>query len=257
MSRPVLILREALLAAPLVAFVVALPGALRLAGERVGLVEGWIGAAGLVCPMLAVGLVAARGARRALGATPSIAVPLACGAALWVLIALPATTALGAVLKANTHHRGLAGATYAVFALVVHAFAALLAWRLTANVLPLVRSASARSALALALAGAALILLAFGVAKGAPPADAGGAGGRIAALLVDGAVALAAIALAAAVDFPSGSHAGTWKIGAALVVVLAIVGLWISVRSPSLVRGAQARAPLAGVVAEMLGISVD
>jgi hypothetical protein len=174
-----------------------------------------------------------------------------------VLIALPATTVLGAVLKANTHHRGLAGATYAVFALVVHAFAALLAWRLTANALPLVRSASARSVLALALAGAALVLLAFGVTKGAPPADAAGSAGRIAALLVDGAVALAAIALAAAIDLPSGSRAGTWKLGAAAVVVLATVGVWISVRSPSLVRGAQGRAPLAGAVAEFLGISVD
>ena len=49
--------------------------------------------------------------------------------AVWIAFALPVIAAFGAYLKVHTHHRGLGGATFAVFAMTMAGVTALLAKR--------------------------------------------------------------------------------------------------------------------------------
>jgi choline-sulfatase len=240
LSRPVLIVPGALLAAPAAALAVALPGALRLAGGHVGFLEAWLGAAGLMCPLLAVAVVTSRGARRALGTMEVQVLPLVVGVALWVILAVPATAVLGAMLKANTHHRGLAGATFATFALTVHAGAALVAWRLTANLLPSVHPPAVRTGVACGLGA-----LAIGVAVWAVQGDS---------MLADGALAFIAVAVAARFDVPGTTGRSSW-LGAGALVFVTSVGIAVTARSPSLAGAMTEKAPLAGAVGRTLGLS--
>src|SRR5262249_50598997 len=118
MSRPVLIGSEVLVATPAAALAASVPAALRLANDPAGFFECWLATAGLLCPLLALSIAMSRVARRAArGLAPSAGIPFLFGLALWALASLPATAVLGAMLKANTHHRALAGATFAVLAL--------------------------------------------------------------------------------------------------------------------------------------------
>src|SRR5262249_44685938 len=150
----------------------------------------------LVCPLVALSIAAARGARRTLRAmAPSAGVPLLVGSSIWALASLPVTAVLGAMLKANTHHRALAGATFAVLALVVQIASALVAWRVTSLVLPRVRRSSKRTIAALGLGGAGLVLFAITLTSAALAQDAAPAASSAAALpalIVDGAFALVA-----------------------------------------------------------------
>ena len=159
MSRPVLIAPALLATTPAAAIALSIFGAFRLSGETIGFFEAWLAVAGLFCPLLALLVASARVVRRTMRTyAPSAGVPLVVGAALWALAALPATAVLGAMLKANTHHRALAGATFAALALVVQVGSALVAWRMTSLVLPRVRRASTRATVTLILGAAALVL---------------------------------------------------------------------------------------------------
>jgi hypothetical protein len=259
MSRPILILRVVLITTPAAALALSAPAAVRLAGGQVGLLESWLGAAGLLCPLLALAIAAGRAARRSLRAlAPSKGTPLMAAIGLWALASLPATALLGATLKANTHHRPLAGATFAALALVVHVAAAVVAWRVTVLVLPRVRRASTRTAFAVVLAATALLLVVVTITGGALAEDVKPemtSAARIPILLVDGALAFAVTALASALDVPKGTSADlAWVGGGALVFIMAI-GLALTATSPALARRFDTRAPLSGAMAEVIGLS--
>ncbi len=256
MSRPVLISSDVLVSTPLAALVASAPVALRLANEHTGLLEAWFAVAGLLCPLLAVTIIAFRMARHALAAlAPSGSTPLLVAAALWALLALPMTAAVGTVLKANTHHRALGGATFAALVLLVCLGAALVAWRATALAFSRVTRPSIRTAIALALGAAALVLLLAMVAGGAlaAPAEAG-VNARIPSLLVDGAVAFVVATAVSIVDLRA--KRSPW-IGAGALIFVSSVGLVLVARSPSLARSIASEAPLAGSVAGMLGLAGD
>jgi hypothetical protein len=284
MSRPVLIGSEVLVGTPLAALFASVPAALRLANERAGFLECWFAAAGLLCPLLALSIAAARGARRAARTmAPSAGVPFLVGAALWALAALPATAVLGAVLKANTHHRALAGATFAVLALLVHLGAALVAWRIAALIFSRARRAAppaevrpasggedrphtrpsgapARTFVALVLGAGALVLVAVvlvGAAVAEDPSAAATSAAAIPALLVDGAFVFVATAVAALIDIPAQRRADFAWLGSGALVFVSAIGLVLVGRSPSLAQTVAGRAPVAGVVAQAVGLSPD
>jgi hypothetical protein len=263
MSRSVLIASEVVVVTPAAALVASLPAAWRIAGEHVAPLEGWLATAGLLCPLVALLVAAARGARRAMGAmAPAGGLSPLVGTALWALASLPATAVVGAVLKANTHHRALAGATFAVLALFVHLGAALVAWRVTSLLLPRVRvrPPSARTVLALVLGAGALVLFAVTLTSAAlaeAPSPAPSSAASLPALLVDGAFVLFATLVAAAIDIPLDRRKDVAWLGAGALVFVAAVGLVFVGRSAALARAVVTRAPLAGAVVEAVGLSPD
>jgi hypothetical protein len=130
MSRRVLILRESLLAGPLAAMLVAVPTVLVEGGASI---ERWLVISVILVVPLAAFIAAARLARRSLATLlPDSRRTLFVGVSLWVLLSFPLLAALGLVLKATTHHRGLGGATFGALALGASLGAAVLAWRLSA-----------------------------------------------------------------------------------------------------------------------------
>jgi choline-sulfatase len=190
MSRPILIVREAALACPLVAIVVAFSVALRV--PPAAFLESWARIAALLCVPLALFIAAARMARRSLGELlPESRRALFVGVTVWALLSFPVHAVLGLVLKATTHHRGLGGATFGALALVANLAVVLLAWRFSGLAR---RGGMIRGALNACLAVAAVVLTA--IAARAALAVPGGA------LVLDGVVAVAATLLAARWDLP-------------------------------------------------------
>lgn len=199
MSRPVLIVREAVLACPLVAVMVALPTALRVSDGS--FFERWLAVAGLLAVPLAFFIAAARMARRSLGELlPESRRGLFVGVCVWAALSFPIHAALGLVLKATTHHRGLGGATFGALALGANLAAALVAWRFSTSFAH--RGGMLGRSLNLCLVAVVVLLTAAGAraALGAP-------GGLI---LLDGVIAVAATLLAARWDAPE--RWGKWGV---------------------------------------------
>jgi len=252
-----LISSDVLVSTPIAALVASAPVALRLMNDRIGLFEAWFAVAGLLCPLIALTVVAVRVARRALATlAPSASVSLLAVAASWCLLALPMTAVVGATLKANTHHRGLAGATYAALVLLICLASALVAWRATALTFSRLHKPALRTAIALGLGGAALVLLLAAVAGGAlaVPSSEAGVNVRIPSLLVDGAVAFVVAAAVSLVDL---RVKRSWWLGAAALALVSSGGLMLVARSPSLARSIADEAPLAGAVSGALGLTGD
>jgi hypothetical protein len=87
------------------------------------------------------------------------------------------------------------------------------------------------------------------------PSDATSTAVDASAMLVDGAIALAVTAIAASIDLPRDrSSDATWMGGGALVLLIAI-GAGLMYRSPLLARAVAEASPLAGAVAEPLGLA--
>ncbi len=259
MSRSILIVPEVLLAAPVAALAAAIPAALRLVTDQSGFFEAWLTVAGLLSPLLVLGITIARGARRTLDTlAPERGVALIVGVSLWALASLPATAILGAMLKANTHHRPLGGATFATFALAVHVASAILAWRVTALVFRRFRGPSAQTRLAVVLALAALVVVFVTVSGGVSASDAqpdAGSAAHLASLLVDGTLVLAAAVVASLLDVPADKGAAASFIGALALAFVAVTGVVFAARSPSLAKRLADQAPLAGAIGDAFGLA--
>jgi hypothetical protein len=256
MSRSILIAKEALVAAPVAALFASAPAAVRMAGENFAFATAWLAVAGLLGVPLVLAIALARLARRSLVELfPGSGLSLLVGVVIWALVAVPADAALGAMLKATTHHRALGGATFAVLAVVINLVAALVAWRFAAVVLPRVRRYRRGDSVAIGLAvGTGVLLLAVMAAASL------GAGGRsegepaqsMRMMLLDGGLAMAAVAVAAVTDLPAKRATLVAWLGGGALLALLIVGGTLLGRSPGLAREVAEQAPLAASMVETM-----
>jgi arylsulfatase A-like enzyme len=187
---------EACAIALVAAVVCALPTAYRTGSTGGSALDGLlVGAAVLMVLLLPVMLLkerALRGWRGVAGKEPPSALGLGLG--LWVAIGAMVLIALGAVLKARTHHRGLGGATFGVFGALALSVAAVVATRVVAFGKFLIERGVPRAAVRAAagvMAAAPLAVLAVVSATASSPSEVGARAALLDLLLVSAAVALA------------------------------------------------------------------
>lgn len=192
----------------LAAIIASVPATLRIGdgGLAMRAMEVWGSLAALASPLAVLGVGVLRRARAGVRIAVGPHGALLAGAVLWFcVLELGVLGAFGALLRAKTHHHGLAGVTFALFALASGLVMALLAWR-GARALGRADETVQRGALGVAALASFLAVVLVGVRLARSP-ELG-----TAAALVDG------IALAVAVFFAS-SHA------LARVKALAIAGV--------------------------------
>ncbi len=150
----------------------ALPAALRVgaAAGSGGAIAAWLALVACAIVPATLGVALLRGAREGLRAFagPNAMLHL-LGAATWLVCVFGAMTALGAALRATTHHHGLAGVTFALFAL----FASVAIGLVVRRVVVVAQRSSPRARALLvgltALALAAVVMIAgVGLTRAAP-----------------------------------------------------------------------------------------
>ncbi|WP_437735427.1 sulfatase-like hydrolase/transferase [Sorangium sp. So ce1335] len=212
-----------------VASLSAVPTALRTARAGASFLDGLLVGTAVLLPLVTLALIlsraAGRGFRGIVGAGGERLAVLRV--ALWIGVAIPVLAALAALLKAVTHHRGLAGATFGVLGLAGVAAAALLTQRLVAlgdrlaarGVKPWILAVAGAAIGVLPLVAAFAPLAAF---AGSATGDAGAAGDAVRAAIVDGAIALVATALVSSVDLSAavGRVAGLAGVPLAALVLM-------------------------------------
>ena len=110
----------------------SLPAELRMGdgGSILRAISQWLALAAILTPLAIVVVAVFRRGRTGLRQLAGEAGPLFVAAALWwAVLELGVLSVLGAVLRARTHHHGLAGVTFAILALVSGLVVALLAVR--------------------------------------------------------------------------------------------------------------------------------
>jgi hypothetical protein len=115
----------------LAAITSSLPAELRIGdGSVLRAIEQWLALAALLTPLAMVVVAVLRRGRTGLQMLAGERAPLFAAAALWwAVLELGVLSIFGAVLRAKTHHHGLAGVTFAMLALVSGILIALLAVR--------------------------------------------------------------------------------------------------------------------------------
>ncbi|WP_437533092.1 sulfatase-like hydrolase/transferase [Sorangium sp. So ce726] len=209
-----------------VASLSAVPTALRTARAGASFLDGLLVGTAVLLPLVTLALIlsraAGRGFRGIVGAGGERLAVLRV--ALWIGVAFPVLAALAALLKAATHHRGLAGATFGVLGLAGVAAAALVTQRLVA----LGDRLAARGVKPwlLAVAGTAIgvvpLVAAFAPLAAHAANTTGDAGAAVRAAIVDGAIALVATALVSSVDLSAavGRIAGVAGVPLAALVLM-------------------------------------
>jgi hypothetical protein len=250
MPGSVLMLDRALVWGPLAAMVAALPAAVRLSRAGIPLPSAFLGTFALLCVPVVVLIAAGSVARRVFGELEAEhRRRVAVGVSIWAAICLPVDAVLGAVLQSSTHHRPLAGVTFAAMALGVAVAAALIAWRSEAVLTGILeRRGFWRGAVAVAgvIALAALVVMAATAWTGlSDPARA---------CVVDAAVALLAIGSGVFVPIREG-QSRRLRVGAlAPLAAIAAIGWLLVGPSEQLVVAIGARAPLAWGIGAAAGI---
>ncbi|MBI4704596.1 MAG: sulfatase-like hydrolase/transferase [Deltaproteobacteria bacterium] len=243
----------------------ALPTAVRTNLAGGAWVEGLVGAAAIFCCLLlpAAWLVprAWRGLRAVAGLTSRAGPPpgaLVAGIGLWASFSVAALTALGALLKATTHHRGLGGAAFGALGLALCLAAAVAAGRLVGVGRRWIERGGPRRPL---LAAAGLLvagpLLLSALPLGGFGAGLGPAGAPIRAALVDGL--LAAVVLAALLRFKVLDRSGrAARVAAPALVAATLVGGFGRIeQSPTLARAMRAGGGLPAAVLWLLQAWAD
>jgi hypothetical protein len=140
----------------------SLPAELRIGdgGSIIRAIEQWLALAALLTPLAILLVAVLRRGRTGLYILAGHRGPLFAAAALWwAVLELGVLSVFGAVLRAKTHHHGLAGVTFAILALVSGLVIAMLAVR---GVRMLLRMPSAGHRVALmVVAGAAFLVIAL------------------------------------------------------------------------------------------------
>jgi arylsulfatase A-like enzyme len=243
---------EACLRALAVVVLASVPTALRTAGAGGSFPGGWLLGAGVLLPIVAAALILSRASGRGFHLLVQAEGPRAAvlRIALWVGIALPLLEGLGAVLKATTHHRGIAGATFGVLGLVIVAGAALLAQRLVRLGRALVeRGLAPWIPAAIGSAIGVLPLLVVAATLGRDPGE--GAAASVRAAILDGAIVFVATALAASMELPPMLRKPARFGGVPLAVVVFLGAAWLLSASPLLARAFKAGG---GLPSTLLGV---
>jgi hypothetical protein len=110
----------------------SLPAVLRIGdgGSVLRAIEQWLALAALLTPLAVLVVAVLRRGRVGLRILVGDRGPLLAAAALWwAVLELGVLSIFGSVLRAKTHHHGLAGVTFAILALVTGLVVALLASR--------------------------------------------------------------------------------------------------------------------------------
>ncbi|HKQ70290.1 MAG TPA: hypothetical protein VJT73_13165 [Polyangiaceae bacterium] len=248
MSRPVLTWPVALVAGPSAALLAAVPAALRVSAGHLGFFEALVAVAALTSLPYVALVGGARAGRvfcfKVLGGSGA---KVLAGIAVFVLITLPVDAALGAALKATTHHRALGGATFAVLALVTNLVAALVSFRFVAEVSPAIaRQPKGFSWVVGAALVAAIVLLALSAISIAGVLER--------AALLDGWLALAAIALALPVDIDPSWARSASLLGAAGLTLVLVLGLFLLSTSTDLRGEIRGQAPLGAALGQVTGL---
>jgi len=116
----------------LAAIAASLPAELRIGdgGSLVRAFEQWLALAALLTPLSILMVAVLRRGRTGLHLLAGVRAPLFIAAALWwAVLELGVLSVFGAILRAKTHHHGLAGVTFAMLALVSGVIVGLLAIR--------------------------------------------------------------------------------------------------------------------------------
>lgn len=110
----------------------SLPAELRMGdgGSILRAIEQWLALGAILTPLAIVVVAVFRRGRTGLRLLAGDRAPLFAAAALWwAVLELGVLSVLGAVLRAKTHHHGLAGVTFAILALISGLVVGLLAVR--------------------------------------------------------------------------------------------------------------------------------
>ena len=248
---PLVRVGHALATAVLCALAAVAPAALRLASHTeptMGLPRAWILLAGLAVLPLAFASALLRGAAAGFrGLGPDAAGGRLVGSLAWGAWMLAFLYALGATLRAKTHHHALAGVTFALTALAAGLFFALLARRLRSVLRSLDESAHAMSARALTglSIGLPLLLLAFALRHAGPDLDA-----PMRATIVDGAALGIAALLGARLELPSRRELGA--LGLPLAFALSGLAVWM-LRDPTTREAFDGNAPALAWLLSLFG----
>jgi hypothetical protein len=249
-QQPLVVRAGSVLSAGAIAAVLAsAPAALRMASESQGAAVAWIGLAACLTVPASLAVLLLRGARAGMRAFASddpalTAWCLAC----WAIASLLVLTVLGAVLRATTHHHGLAGVTFALVGLVVLGAIAIALRRVAAIARasePFARAAALGASLVTLVV--ALLLVALRVAKASDGAMLPGDSG---ALLVDGLAFLIAVGLCSRPELARVA----WLAHAGIPLALGVVALGAALltRDPALGAGIRTHAPLLSPLAALV-----
>jgi hypothetical protein len=228
------------------ALLASLPAVMRIGdgGSAARALDEWVATASLLTPVaiLAVGVLrrARHGLRLLVG---DHTVALAAAVLWWAVIESSVLAAFGAVLRAKTHHHGLAGVTFAAAALVSGVLVALLAAR-GGRMIERMPPAARRIGIGLASAAAFLVVLLVGIRT------ARAEGMHTAAGLVD--VLALAVTSAVASARPLSRLRAVALVGVPLSVLVVVLGFSALHRSPSLETAILDAAPIHGFVLSAL-----
>jgi choline-sulfatase len=231
-------------AAALAALLASVPAAARVARDE-SLVRAWISLAACTLLPMIVAIAVARSARGGARTIAGDDAPLATwGIAVWAMTTFLVLAGVGALLRATTHHHGLAGVTFAIGGLGIGGALALFARRLVA----IARAADpwGRAAIVTTVVGALLCALLVVVVR---VARAGGTELRSASLVDLLAFAIAAGALSRQTF---ARIAGLAIGGFPLALGVLALGWALLYREPALVEAIRNEAPVFAHVATRL-----
>jgi hypothetical protein len=158
-STPVMRLGTVVGGGVLAATVSSLPAELRMGdgGSVIRAIEQWFALAALLTPLAILVVAVLRRGRVGLRILAGDRAPLFAATALWwAVLELGVLSVFGSVLRAKTHHHGLAGVTFAILALVSGLVIAMLASR---GVRMLLRMPSSGHRVALIVAASAAFIV--------------------------------------------------------------------------------------------------
>ena len=231
----------------LAAIIASIPATLRIGdgGLAMRAMEVWGSLAALASPAAIFGVAVMRRARVGVRIAVGAHGALLAGAVLWwCVLELGVLGAFGAVLRSKTHHHGLAGVTFSIFALASGLVMALLAWR-GARALGRADETVQRGALGVAALAAFLAIVLVGVRTARSP-ELG-----TAASLVDG------LALAVALFFASSPALARVKAlaiaGVPVAAIVLVLGLSTVRGQPALEADVARVAPLHAVMLGTVG----
>jgi len=247
--QPLAIRAGSLLGAGTVAAALAsAPSALRVASGSHGAAVAWIALAACLTVPASIAVALLRSAREGVRSFAGQDMSLVAWSVItWVLASLLALTALGALLRATTHHHGLAGVTFAVVGLAFVFAAGLVVRRVGAIARdsdPFARAAIlGASVVALVVA---LLLVALRVARAADDPT-------LTASTGDAFVDVLAFAIAVGLFSRPELARASWLARAGIPLALGVValGLALLARDPSLAAGIRAHAPLLSPLAAL------